>query len=128
MVHPSPHTERRRHPRYAVGDNVLVFSHDTFGQIMDISKSGLAYRYLTARDDTKLPDVELGFLNTENGFYIDKLYCKIIRSNDSTPLHPSSNTLIRTNGVEFTQLTDEQRSFLDSFLNQNIASIQVSTP
>lgn len=125
MIQTSTHTERRRHTRYTVGDNVLVFSHDTFGQILNISKSGLAYRYLTVKNDRISTDVELGFLNTEDGFYLDKLNCKIIRSNDSTLLHPSSTTLIRTNGVEFLQLTDEQRSFIDSFLNQNLASKQV---
>ena len=118
MVEKSSSTERRKHPRYNVEDNVLVFSQDTFGQILNISKSGLAYRYLTVKDDAIAADVQLGFLNTENGFYLDKLCCKVVRSNDSSPVHPSSSTLIRTNGVEFAYLTDEQHSILDSFLNQ----------
>jgi len=118
MVEKSSSTERRKHPRYNVGDNVLVFSHDTFGQILNISKSGLAYRYLTVKDDAIATNVELGFLNTESGFYLDKLCCKVVRSNDSSPLHPSSSTLIRTNGVEFAYLTDEQHSVLDSFLKK----------
>jgi hypothetical protein len=77
MIEKSSSTERRTHPRYNVGDNVLVFSHDTFGQILNISKSGLAYRYLTTKDDTIAADVELGFLNTESGFYLDKLTIRL---------------------------------------------------
>jgi hypothetical protein len=122
MIEKSSPTERRKHPRYNVGDNVLVFSHDTFGQIMDISKSGIAYRYLTAKDDTTTTDVELGVLNTETGFYLDKINCKVVRSNDSSPLHPSSSTFIRTNGIEFAMLTDEQHAILDNFLNQYVSS------
>lgn len=122
MIENSSSTERRKHPRYNVGDNVLVFSHETFGQILNISKSGLAYRYLAAKDDTMAADVELGFLNTESGFYLDKLRCNVVRSNDSIPLHPSSSTLIRTNGVEFAQLTDKQYSILDGFLHQYASS------
>ena len=117
MVKKSTFTERRKHPRFNVGDNILVFSDNTFGQILDISKGGLAYRYLTAKDDQISTDLELGFLNTESGFYLDKLNCKVIRSNDSTPLHPSSSTFIRTNGVEFAHLTDDQHSILDEFLS-----------
>jgi hypothetical protein len=122
MIEKSSPTERRKHPRYNVGDNVLVFSHDTFGQILDISRSGISYRYLTAKDDTIAADVELGFLNTENGFYLDKINCKVVRSNDSSPLHPSSNTFIRTNGIEFAQLTDEQHVILDNFLKKYASS------
>lgn len=73
MIEKSSPTERRKHPRYTVGDNVLVFSPDTFGQILNISKSGIAYRYLTAKDDTIAADVELEFLNTENGIEFAQL-------------------------------------------------------
>ena len=118
MADKSSHAERRIHPRCNVGVNVLVFSNDTFGHIINISKGGLAYRYLTSKNDRMTTNVALGFLNTESGFYLDKLFCNVVRSNDSVPLHPSSNTLVRTNGVEFTALTDEQNSILDSFLNE----------
>lgn len=123
MDYNSPTHERRRHPRYNVGDNVLVFSSDTFGQILNISKSGLAYRFLTMQDDWIDNIVELGFLNTETGFYLDKINCKIITSNDSEPIHPSSYTLVRTNGVEFIDLTDDQLTCLDNFLT-NFSTVQ----
>ena len=117
MDHNSPAHERRRHPRFDVGDNVLVFSSDTFGQILNISKSGLAYRFLTVKDDWIDSIIEIGFLNTETGFYLDKLNCKIITSNDSEPIHPSSSTLVRTNGVEFINLTDDQHTCINNFLS-----------
>ena len=118
MAYKSSIPERRRHPRFDVGDNVLVFSNDTFGQILNISKSGLAYRYLSVKEDWIDTTVELGVLNTETGFYLDKLNCKIVTSNDSEAIHPSSSTLVRTNGVEFVDMTDDQLLCLFNFIKE----------
>ena len=71
--------ERRKHPRYSVGDNVLVFSSDTFGQILNISRSGLAYRFLTVKDDwiDTVARTALGILRATmtSGVFSSPPYC-----------------------------------------------------
>ena len=111
--------ERRKHRRYQVAENVLVFNSTTFGQIINISKGGLAFRYLAQKDDPPLATFEIGILNGDNGFYLDQLKCRTVTVNDTPPIHPTSSTIIRKTGIQFTDLTPEQNERLASFLAEN---------
>ncbi len=108
--------ERRKHKRYQVMKNVLVFNSSTFGQIINISKGGLSFRYLAQKDDPPLSVFEIGILNGDNGFYLDKLGCRTITVNDTPPIHPTSSTIIRRTGIQFTDLTPDQNKRLAHFL------------
>ena len=93
--------ERRKHERHQLSDDILVFNETTFGQIINISKGGLAFRFLTSKDISQNPYFELGILNSSNGFYLENIPCKTITSTDSAPIHPTGSTIVRRNGVQF---------------------------
>ncbi len=118
-----PFVERRKHKRYHLSDDILVFNELTFGQIINISKSGLAFRYLTTKDVVQDPYFELGILNSSNGAYIENIPCKTITSTDSAPIHPAGQTIIRRNGVQFGQLTKEQLQKIEEFLTDRRGEI-----
>ncbi|MCB2181181.1 MAG: PilZ domain-containing protein [Desulfobulbaceae bacterium] len=113
--------ERRKHKRYQLSDDILVFNETTFGQIINISKGGLAFRYLTNKEITQDMLLELGILNSSNGFYLENIPCKTVTSTDSAPIHPTGSTIVRRNGVMFDNLTPEQIEKLETFLAENSA-------
>lgn len=111
--------ERRKHPRYKLSDDILVFNETTFGQIINFSKGGLAFRYLTSKDIVQGTFVALGILNSASGFYMENIPCKTVSTSDSTPIHPTGSTIVRQNGVQFENLTNEQILQIESFLEKN---------
>lgn len=111
--------ERRKYKRYRLSDDILVFNENTFGQIINISKGGLAFRFLTNKDVVQDNEFELGILNSSNGFYLENICCKTITSTDSAPIHPTGSTIVRRNGVEFYNLSPEQQEQLEEFLKNN---------
>ncbi len=118
--------ERRKHKRYCVDENILVFNSSTFGQIINICKGGLAFRYLADKNDPPLNSFELGLINSNNAFLLDNIHCRAITVTDSPPVHPSSSTIIRRTGVCFTNLTIEQQKLLDHFLMKNTIGEETS--
>jgi hypothetical protein len=119
--------ERRKHKRYQVEESVLVFNSTTFGQIINISEGGLSFRYLAQKGDPPLSSFEIGILNGDNGFYLDKLSCRTVTVNDTPPIHPTSSTIIRRTGIQFTDLTSEQNERLANFLIQNATGEAISS-
>lgn len=115
--------ERRQHKRYQLSDDFLVFNELTFGQIINLSKSGLAFRYLTTKGVAQDLYFELGILNSSNGSYLENIPCKTITSTDSAPIHPAGQTIIRRNGVQFGQLTKEQQKKIEEFLTERRGKI-----
>ena len=119
--------ERRQHKRYQVLESVLIFNSTTFGQIINISKGGLAFRYLAQKDDPPLLSFQVSILNGNDGFYLDKLNCQMVTVNDTPPIHPTSSTIIRKTGIQFTDLTPEQNKQLAGFLANNTTGEAIST-
>ncbi|MCJ7600867.1 MAG: PilZ domain-containing protein [Desulfobulbaceae bacterium] len=118
--------ERRKFERYLLPDDILVFNETTFGQIINISKGGLAFRFLTSKDFAQNSSFELGILNSSSGFYLENIPCKTITSTDSAPIHPTGSTIIRRNGVQFGELNIEQQQKIEEFLAES--SGKVSPP
>ncbi|MBI5559484.1 MAG: PilZ domain-containing protein [Deltaproteobacteria bacterium] len=118
--------ERRKHKRYQLSDDILVFNESTFGQIINISKGGLAFRFLTSKDISQNHYFELGILNSASGFYLENIPCMTVTSTDSTPIHPTGSTIVRRNGVQFGELSSEQMQKIEEFLAENVGKIPSS--
>ncbi|OKY75541.1 MAG: hypothetical protein BM485_07335 [Desulfobulbaceae bacterium DB1] len=112
--------ERRKHKRYQLSDDILVFNETTFGQIINISQGGLAFRFLISKEIQQDPYFHLGILNSSSGFYLENIPCKTVTSTDSAPIHPTGSTIVRRNGVQFGELSSEQRKKIEDFLAANI--------
>lgn len=123
MEQSKPIVERRKFQRFQLSDDILVFNESTFGQIINISKGGLAFRFLTSKDTTQDSVFELGILNSSSGFYLENIPCKTITSTDSSPIHPTGSTIIRRNGVQFGELSLEQQQKIEEFLADSAAKI-----
>lgn len=112
--------ERRRHPRYKVNDNILVYNENSFAQIIDFSKGGLAFRYLTSRDDSPDKNCNIGLLNSVSGNHLSDIPCQLIRTDETGPIHPAGSTVIRTYALKFKDMTDAKRKEINDFFKDHL--------
>ena len=74
---------------------------------------------ICSKDINQETFVELGILNSSSGSYMENISCKTVSTSDSTPIHPTGSTIVRRNGVQFDNLTDDQLQQIESFIEEN---------
>ena len=114
-------SEMRKYRRHRTdGSALVVFSTPTheficLGQILDISRGGLAIRYLALDEQTKgATQLEI-FGAVDSNVHIGKLPCKVIY--DIELIGESSGMLkMRRCGVKFGELSKRQAAEIKSFI------------
>ena len=111
-------SERRKYKRFQAQDRAFAaFSSSVkeIGQIIDISKGGLAVRYLPSQDQvTDSSDLEIFLAN--NGFHLKKVPFKTISDFEIPSEFAISSIAMRRRGVQFGKLSHIQTSQLEHFL------------
>ena len=110
--------ERRKYTRFRAKDGALieVRSHrGRLGEIIDISKGGLAFRYIDIGDRPK-GSFELDIFLKKTGFRLEKVPAKTISDLKTRKYFPYSSTKTRRQGVQFGELTRNQLSKLEDFI------------
>ena len=113
--------ERRQQPRYKVAEGVfaaLVNHSSKLGQIRDISKIGLAFRYIDhgeALEET----TELKIVIGSKGVYLDKLPFRKVADFEIKNESSFSSLKIRQIGLQFGKLTKHQASRLEHFIQNH---------
>ena len=110
--------ERRKYKRFRVQDGAFVmFGPDSakVGQIIDMSMGGLAFRYISSKEQSNRL-FELDIFLTDRSFYLEKVPVKTISNLKIANESPSVSTTTRRHGVQFENLTDNQISELRYFL------------
>jgi hypothetical protein len=114
--------ERRRHPRFQapIGAFVEVWTHPTrLGEIIDISIGGLAFRYLATKKPSN-GSHKLNIFLDEKGFRLNDVPFETVTDFGIGQTHVPSVT-VRQSGVQFGQLTDQQISQLENFIQNHTA-------
>lgn len=112
-----PFTERRKHRRYFVKDNILLYNEITFAEIIDISEGGVCCRFITEAKDQHLPCSIVDLLNAADKFHVRGLPCldlnchELASTTGSPPL-----TVVRECRLEFRNLTESQKQQLRTFI------------
>ena len=110
--------DRRKYPRYRVNEGAYAaLSPDStiMGQIVDISRGGLCFRYIVHREQA-FESVATHIFVGDNGFYLEKMPYKII---EDEPLENGSSFLslmMRQRRVQYFNLNPNQLAQLDYFL------------
>lgn len=112
-------TERRREERFRVKEGIFVTVAPEFakiGQMLDISRSGLAFRYVDSKEQVG-ERADLHVFSMDNGFRLFNLPCKIMNDIQDPEFCPTRH-MVRTNrcGVQFGELTYPQRLALDQLI------------
>jgi hypothetical protein len=126
--------DQRKHKRYQVPTNSYIsLGSDDFvlGQIIDISMGGIAFRYMGSE---KLPDEShLDIFLTEDDLCLGKVPFKIVSDYEipntvlcktADPIPPSCRTM-RRSGLQFGELKSDQKSELESFIQNHILGDRV---
>lgn len=118
--------ERRKHQRFQVQEGACaVFTPDfcNWGQIVDVSRGGLAFRY-TGSEQLPNASFDLGISLANIGFYLGNVPFKAIWDCDITDEAACSSAKTRQCGVQFGELTLNQISQLEYFiLNHTVGGV-----
>jgi hypothetical protein len=113
-------TDQRKHKRLRAQDDAFVdlkTSPAKVGKIVDISRGGLAFRYIEVAERLR-EAFELDMYSRHNDFRMEKVPVKTIWDRKSPgELYFSTRTRVR--GVQFGKLTQEQLSELERFILLN---------
>ena len=117
--------ENRKFKRFKVKDLSFALlksdSYEELGEIIDISKGGLAFQYLVGENQIK-EAVELDIILAHNGFHLKKLPCKTISDFEIINEIYFSSLKMRRHSIKFGELDNNQISELDYFIKQHTSS------
>lgn len=116
--------ERRKHKRYVVQEGAFaaIPSNYLVGQIKDISRGGISfYCIASGEQDFNMPVLEI--FSKENDFYLREIPFKIVLEVEEDNQVPCSSLQMKQISGEFGELTENQMSQLDFFL-QNVAAAE----
>ena len=117
MEYNSPHSERREHQRYEVPNLIIAVpqkSHSQVARIVNISKGGMAVRYVDQKDWLGAAK-EIDILVNSN-FFMTSIPIETIR--DFKVNNQISFSIIRERqcSLQFGSLSPAQESLLDEFI------------
>lgn len=118
MTSTTERVERRKHKRFQVDNGAFVVlgsNHDKSGRIIDISVGGLAFRYMTPVE--RQNGSYLAIVLPETNFYLDEVSIKTISDFELPYKLPTNSMAMRRCGVQFVNLTDNQKSQIEFFIN-----------
>lgn len=110
--------EQRKHRRFQVKDGtyaVLKYKPAVMGEIMNMSKDGLAVQYSNTEQQLS-ESFEVDIFRTDNSFYIEKLHVKTISDFQIEEAFALGAKNIRQRGVKFEGLNPIQLFQLYYFL------------
>jgi hypothetical protein len=110
---------RRNYHRFQVRAGAIAALNDTkLGTITDISRAGLAFRYIDFgyEEEEELKELQEVSIVNDAGFALHKIPCKVIMDDYSLPEYPFSSLRMNKCRLQFIRLTGEQQSQLDYFI------------
>jgi len=113
--------EQRKHKRYVpVNDTFAALrGHiSKVGQIIDISKGGLAFRYIDI-GERPTNSFDLDIFLSDNGFYLQNIPYKNVTDLEIANEFPYSTTKMRRRGIQFETLTKDHITRLEYFLENH---------
>ena len=119
--------ERRNYRRLPVRAGAIAALNDSkLGTITDISRDGLAFRYIDFGYEDKRDDLASAeaCIVTDAGFALHNVPCKIILDDSIQPEYPFSSIRTKKCRLQFAEMTPELRAQLNYFI-ANFAESQL---
>jgi hypothetical protein len=118
--------DKRKHKRFDVKDGaytVLRYQPTVMGQIINISTEGLAATYKGKR---LKESYEIDLFISDAGFYLDQIPVKTVSDHKIAGKFLLSSKKIWQRSMQFGELTDDQKSQMDKFINLYTSMMQRS--
>jgi hypothetical protein len=110
--------ERRKHKRFRAEDGAYAAvrpQYDKIGQIIDVSRGGLSFRYLVS-DSYGEASSELDIFLIGDDFHLDKLPFKTVSDQEIPERLSLGSRSMRRCAVQFGKLTQVQALKLEEFI------------
>jgi signal transduction histidine kinase len=117
--------DRRRSPRFVANSGAFVISRadpSSRGELLDISLSGLSFRYLDAAQNFGRVD-ELALCTEDNRFVVDNLKVKTVFDLKTDGAQKPNSSVQHRCGVQFEELTMSQMEQLRYFIQNNASRV-----
>jgi hypothetical protein len=112
--------ERRKHKRFPAPPNTYVQLNDQvskLGRVLDISRGGLAFRYISV--GKKLKEVfQLDLISAQVNPGLNPLPVKVVSEIEMASETPARAVTLSRAGVQFEELMDEQVNWLERFIQK----------
>lgn len=108
--------ERRQHPRFKVGDGAFAFINNIPFSILNVSSGGMKVQTVLFED--VLPEhltMDI-FMRNEN-FYLQDIPVRLVRVRNVFARTPFMPTQFRCFGLQFGELTEQQKTRIDYFIS-----------
>lgn len=122
--------ERRKEPRFLMQDRtyaVLRQPANKIGKILDISKSGLSFTYLSTNGGLTKPTYGIDLLAEDEGIFVENLpFCSV---SDSIIPHnqPFRQITMRRHSIKFDDLSEHELTSLEAFIEKYSLDYQEDT-
>lgn len=113
--------ERRRHRRFRVKQGALAFLGSTPGTIVDISEGGLTVHYVVL-ERQPAAQLQLDIFFGGDDFYLQGIPGNLITDGQTLSDQLYSSLSVKRLGIQFGELSSEQRSRLKYFILNNTVS------
>lgn len=120
MINSQKLTERRLHERFRVQQGVYALlknGSSKLGQIENISKGGLAFKYINHGEKLDEPS-EIDIFLSGYGFFLKGIPCKRISDIHIDNYVPFSTFEMRQLSVQFGEMNNDQKAHLDTFIEK----------
>jgi hypothetical protein len=110
--------ERRRHKRFQPEDGAYAAvrpQYDKIGQIIDVSRGGLAFRYMVSGcQEGASPELDIFLIG--DSFHLDKVPFQIVTDEEIPGKLSPGTQIMRRCGVKFGELKQTQILKLEEFI------------
>jgi len=120
--------QRRNHERFKIKNGAIAMirplnalgTTQKYCQIINISKDGLAFRYIDKNGELNEPfELDLLFIRDSICFtYLKNVPFKIVWTSHDASKNPSSKLTTKLLGLQFGEMMPQQESQLDRFLKK----------
>ena len=113
-------SEQRQHQRFKARDGAFVAPRSDeikYWQIIDICRDGLAFRYVSTTEVMN-SFTEVDLLTRDTLFRLEKIRVQCVSDTEISNEPPLRGLKIRRLGVQFENLTDDQKSELKVFIRK----------
>jgi hypothetical protein len=119
MTNTEEKVERRKHKRFQAWNGAFVAFGPyslKLGQIVNMSMGGFAFRYIGSQEPSRMKTESKIFI--DNSFCLDDVPFETVSDFKSSQI-PYTSLVMRQSGVQFGNLTHDQRSQLKYFIHNH---------
>jgi len=117
----SDSSDRRLHTRFRVSEGAFAFINNIPFTIKNISEGGLKLQSVVFEGTPEENMVLDIFLNSEN-FYLQNIPVRLVRFQKSCSSSPFSTVHVKCFGLQFGEMTEQQKTRLDYFIAHSTAA------